>query len=153
MRPLPFVPNLIGETRMIIDKELEFSDSQAITGDAVSTNVVDLTHTVDTAPGKDVKVRFQVDTAFNTLTSLDIALQTATDEAFTSPVELASRSVALASLVAGYSFEITVPSTALRYLRVNYDVVGTDPTAGAVSAFFTVYDGPEGDISVIPGVV
>ena len=137
---------------MIIDKELEFSDGQAITATAVSTNVIDLGQSADVAPGYPLKVRVQVDTTFDNLTSLNIALQTDTVEAFSSETELLSRDVALADLVAGAEIDLgIVPSTAQQYLRLDYTVTGTNPAAGAVSAFVEVYQAPEGDITAIPG--
>lgn len=137
---------------MIIDKELEFSDGQAITATAVSTNVIDLGQTVDVAPGYPLKVRVQVDTTFNNLTSLNIALQTDTVENFASETELVSKEVALADLVAGAEIDLgIVPSTTQQYLRLDYTVTGANPAAGAVSAFIEVYQAPEGDITGIPG--
>lgn len=137
---------------MIIDKELEFSDGQAITATAVSTNVIDLGQTADVAPGVPLKVRVQVDAAFNTLTSLNIAVQTDADAAFSDETVLFSKDVLLAALVAGAEIDlgiITGPTE--QFLRLDYTVTGSNPTTGAVSAFLEVYQAPEGDITSIPG--
>lgn len=137
---------------MIIDKELEFSDGQAITADAASTNVVDLGQTVDVAPGYPLKLRAQVDEDFNSLTSLTVNVQTATDAAFTTPVTLQSKTIALADLVAGADFDLGILTEGcLQFLRLQYDVTGTNPTTGEVSAFVEVYQAPEGDITGIAG--
>ena len=126
---------------MYQDKQGEFSAAQAITGDAVSTNVVD---TGAVGPGDneagEYDVVVQVIQAFNTLTSLTVSLQTATDAAFTTPVTLKSETKALAALTAGARFMglNDVPDGALRFLRLNYDVTGTDPTEGTITARVTV---------------
>lgn len=137
---------------MIIDKENEYSDGQAITADAASTNVIDHGQAIDIAPGYPLKLRVQVDTTFDNLTSLNINFQTATDEAFNSPVTLFTKNVLAAALVAGADFDLgIIPEGCLRYTRLQYDVVGTNPAAGAVSAWVEVYQAPEGDIGAIPG--
>lgn len=137
---------------MFIDKQNEFSDGQAITADAASTNVIDLGQTVDVAPGVPLKARAQVDTAFDLLTTLTISVQTDTVENFASPTTLSSVDVALAALVAGADIDLgVIREGCQQYLRIYYDVTGTNPTAGAISAFLEVYDAPEGDISAIPG--
>ena len=132
---------------MIFSKELLFSDNQAITATAVSTNVVDLgatgtpAHgaaalTRDVGPGEPVPIEIMITEDFDLLTSLDIQVQVATDEAFTSPVVAISQSIALASLVAGarVNFMYLPEGINLRYMRLNYAVTGTDPTAGQIYA-------------------
>lgn len=138
---------------MIIDKELEFSDGQAITADAASTNVVDMGHTENWSAGERLHVRYQVDTTFTDLTSLDLIIQTDTVEAFSSPTTLHTQNVLLAALTAGAEFHADIPISGVeQYVRVYYDSNGTDPTAGAISAFVEVYDAPEGDVGAITGV-
>jgi len=137
---------------MILDKELEFSDGQAITATAVSTNVIDLGQTVDVAPGVPLKIRLQIDEAFDNLTSLNVAVQTDTVENFASETVLFSKDIVLADLVAGADFDLGIlPEGCQQYLRLDYTVTGTNPSAGSVSAFIEVYQAPEGDITGIPG--
>jgi len=121
---------------MIMDAETRFSNAQAITADAASTNVIDTGTTKDVGPGEPLNVSAIVTTTFTDLTSIHITLQTDTVEAFSSPTDLVSTGeIPLASLVAGYEFpKLVVPNTAQRYLRLHYDCTGTDPTAGAVTA-------------------
>lgn len=132
---------------MIFDQTLLFSDAQAITADAASTNIVDTlaTGTVygaaaaltkDIGKGNKLPINIQVVEDFNTLTSLGISIQVATDEAFTSPKTIATQTLALADLVAGKvcSLVAVLPGADLRYLRVFYDVTGTAPTTGRVTA-------------------
>jgi hypothetical protein len=136
---------------MILDLLTLFSDSQAVTVDAASTNVIDLG-----APGKAaygniqlvrnnkgdcVPVLIQVTEDFATLTSLTVVIQGSVDEAFTSPISLAtSPAIAVASLKAGYQFRMLpeLPKNNIyRYIRMYYDVTGSSATAGKVTAGIT----------------
>ena len=121
---------------MILDKESLFSDDQAITATAASTNVVDLGVSRDIGKGIPVPVLIQVTADFATLTSLTAEIQTSDDEAFSSSDTLAtSGAIAAADLVAGYQFPVQyMPINTKRYVRVNYTVAGTAPTAGTVTA-------------------
>jgi len=132
---------------MIFDLQSMFSDAQAITATAASTNVIDLgapgtpmhaaaAITQDFGKGRPVEMRIQTVEAFDNLTSLTIAVEVDTVENFASPTVVASVVVPLASLVAGYVAPIQyVPlGTNQRYMRLNYTVTGTAPSAGAVTA-------------------
>lgn len=120
---------------MYLDKQTLFSENQAITADAVSTNIYDTGSAKDSGPGYPVEVFVLVKAAFNNLTSLTFSLQTATDAAFTSPVNLQDVTVALAGLTAGAKVSFSVlPEGCLRYLRLNYNVNGTNPSTGAITA-------------------
>lgn len=129
-----------------IDANLLFSDAQAVTADAVGTNVIDLSVDRSIGNGEPMGVVFVVDVA---------ADQTTGDEDYTFEVEYASNAgqstgrqligrrvfesgtpTAPAQdadlLVAGYKFVIPIPQTALseseRYLGIRYDVAGSTPT-------------------------
>lgn len=144
---------------MIFDSTNLFSDAQAVTSSAASTNVIDLgatdtpkhaanAITRDIGKGRPIDLRIQVVTDFATLTSLTVAVQTDTVEAFSSATTvLESEAVPVASLVAGYVFPIQwVPRGTLeRYVRLYYTVAGTAATAGAVTAGF-VFDSEERDV-------
>ena len=133
---------------MITDATTLFSDSQAITATAASTNVIDLGATGtpsgssvalsrDIGKSADIPLLLEVTEAFNNLTSLAVAVQVATDAAFTSPVEVATRTYLLAELTLGkrLSFPAEFPEgTNLRYVRMRYTVTGTAPTTGKVWA-------------------
>lgn len=132
---------------MIFDNTLLFSKAQAITADAASTNVIDLRalgtsygHAAallrDLGIGTKIPLLVQVVQAFNTLTSLTIILQGSVDEAFTSPIVISSESKLLAALTVGAQFTIDfIPRGAsYRYIRMYYDVVGTNPTLGQITA-------------------
>jgi hypothetical protein len=131
---------------MFIDAQNLFSDAQAITADAVGTNVIDLGSDRSIGNGEPMVVVFQVDVA---------ADQTTGDEDYTFEVEYASNAAQSTGrqligrrafesgtptapaqdadlLVAGFIFTIPIPQTALseseRYLGIRYDVTGTTPT-------------------------
>ena len=116
---------------MLLDAQSLFSDAQAITATAASTNVVKF--------GKGeftfVPLLIQVVEDFATLTSLTIKVQTATDEAFTTAVDLASATIAAADLTAGKVAPINyIPSGNLGYIRIYYTVTGSNATAGKITA-------------------
>jgi hypothetical protein len=122
----------------LIDSTNLFSSAQAITADAASTNVIDLgVAGRDIGPGVEIPVLVQVIEAFDNLTSVKVSLQTSTTENFASPIELCSQTIALASLTAGAKFNgiRAVPPVTSRYLRLYYDITGTTPTTGTITAF------------------
>lgn len=135
---------------MIMDNTLVFSDGQAITADAGSTNVIDLKATGTpygaAAPvGRDIgksshaiPLDIVVTETFNNLTSLVISLQVDDNAAFSSAKTVASSAaIPLASLVAGYrpSFPDYIPEgTDEQYMRLFYDITGTAPTTGKITA-------------------
>lgn len=131
---------------MYIDAQQLFSDAQALTATAVGSNVIDLSVDRSIGNGEPLAVVFTVDVA---------ADQTTGDEDYTFDVEFASAAdqstgrqlvgrrifesgtpTAPAQdadlLVAGFSFAIPVPPTALseseRYLGIRYTLAGTTPT-------------------------
>lgn len=131
---------------MILDSHLQFSNSQAITEDAVGTNVIDLGADRSLGNGEPMAVVFNVEVA---------ADQTSGDEDYTFDVEYASDAAQTTGrkligrrvfesgtptapaqdadlLVAGFTFAIPIPPTNLseseRYLGIRYDVTGTSPT-------------------------
>lgn len=132
---------------MIYDNTLLFSDAQAITNTAPSTNVIDhgatgtpygsntpLTRDIGIGEEK-VPLSVRVVTAFTGLTSLQVVLQTSADNATWLDVE-GSRAVPAAELVAGFQFHVPddfPEGLRRRYTRLNYVVVGA-ATAGAVTA-------------------
>lgn len=132
---------------MIFDKTLQFSNAQAITATAVSTDVVDLLATgrayghaanlvKDVGKGNPIPLHVQVVETFNTLTSLTIEVQCDDNEAFSSAKTVLSQVIPLAELVAGKTASIMCvpPGVDERYLRLRYVVTGTNPTLGKITA-------------------
>lgn len=124
---------------MIRDDQLLFSDNQAITATANSTNVIDLTAV---APGilhagEPIRVDARVTESFATATSVNVSVVTANDAALSSgAVTLAQTgATAIATLVAGYEIPLQfLQGTAKRYLGLVYTVAGSNATAGKISA-------------------
>ncbi|VFS64153.1 Uncharacterised protein [Kluyvera cryocrescens] len=125
---------------MILDKLLMFSEKQAVTATAASTDVIDLgpiDGTVrDIGVGEPLEWFVTTDataTAAGAAT-VNVNLQTSADNS--TWVTLASSGdLALSALTAGKRIvSQKVPQGVLRYLRLNY-VVGTGPlTAGAFTS-------------------
>lgn len=137
---------------MILDSENLFSDAQAVTADAVGTNVISLQQDRSIGTGEPMCVMFTVDVA---------ADQTTGDEDYTFDVEYASNAAQTTGrqligrrvfesgtptapaqdadlLVAGFQFYIPIPPTVLSeselFLGVRYDVTGTTPTITVTAA-------------------
>jgi hypothetical protein len=124
---------------MIIDKQNLFSEDQAVTASAVSTNVIDLGAEGTGTPSpnlKDAELFVQVTEAFATLTSLTVALQTDSAEGFgTVETVLQSAAIPVASLLVGYKFKLRgLPEGLSRYVRLNYTVAGSNASAGKIFA-------------------
>lgn len=131
---------------MILSAQQLFSDDQAITATAVSTNVIDLRVpgtpfggnqlNQDIGKGTPIPLLVQVTEDFNTLTSLTVTVEVSAAAAMTSPKVLATETILLADLKAGKQmFNQVVPNGAdLRYLGVRYTVTGTAPTLGKITA-------------------
>lgn len=131
---------------MYLDKQAEFSDSQAVTATAISTNVMDLNTAfnyntgVDIGTGENVYLVVQVDAAAAAAgaATVQVTLESSAAAGLTSStVHFTSANYALTDLTAGKTlFSVKLPSgTYLRYLGVRY-TVGTGPlTAGSFSTF------------------
>lgn len=132
---------------MILSAEQLFSDDQAVTATAISTNVIDLgvpgtpfdaaaPLNQDIGKGNPIPVLIQVTEDFATLTSLTITLEVSAAAGLTSPVVLNTQTIAVADLLAGkQTFMQVVPNGAdMRYLGVRYTVTGSNATAGTITA-------------------
>ena len=131
---------------MILDAQGQFSDSQAVTTDAVGTNVIDLGQDRSIGVGEPMAVVFTVEVAADQTTGDEdytFDLEYATDAAQTTGRQLIGRRVFESGtptapaqnadlLVAGFQFVIPIPPTELseseRYLGIRYDTTGTTPT-------------------------
>lgn len=132
----------------ILDAEVMFSNRQAITATAPSTNVWDSgpygRPMIPGAPedwdigNSDVDFIIQVVAPFNNLTSLRVDWQTSNDPAFGTGVDTLSTQTKLLAEInkAGARFApFNLPrGSTKRYHRLLYTVTGTAPTQGAVTA-------------------
>ena len=119
---------------MITDNDLLFSNSQALTADAASTNVIDL----GANRGLDrsgLRIRAVVTEAFAGGTSLVTKVQTDDNSSFSSATDIhTAASIATAALTLGaVILDIPFPANAEDYIRLYYDVTGSY-TAGKVEA-------------------
>ena len=133
---------------MIQDVQTLLSNAQAITGDVVSTNVIDLnapgTIYGTTAAmirnignGHKIPLMVQVVESFNNLTSLEVLMYVDDNAAMSSPKIIGrTGAIPLASLVAGYQFDLDEIGRRAdeRYFALYYDVTGTAPTLGKITA-------------------
>lgn len=134
---------------MIFSLQQLFSNDQAITASADSTNVIDTgvrgtpfdaaaALNGDIGKGNPVCVLIQVTEDFNNLTSLEIKISTGA--ATTLGTTVISKTVLLADLVAGYQFPVQFLPHEIteRYLGIEYVVTGTAPTTGKITAGITL---------------
>lgn len=133
---------------MIFSKNQLFSDDQAITATALSTNVIDLgakgtPHGAaaalngDVGIGNPIPIDIRVTEDFATLTSLTVTVEvSANSDMSSSTVLFSSGAIAAAALVEGYRVKCTVvPEGAnKRYLGIRYTVGGSNATAGKIHA-------------------
>lgn len=126
---------------MILSAQQLFSDDQAITATAISTNVIDLGEAgtpydavaplnQDIGKGNKIPLLIQVTEDFNNATSVTVTVETGTTTALGTVVY--SETISLADLVQGKQTctEVVPNCTDERYLGVRYTVAGTAPTAG-----------------------
>ncbi len=124
---------------MLMDAELLFSDEQAVTTTAASTNIVDLlAANRDIGKGEDLELIVSVDEAVTASGAATVvfALQTDDNSGFSSATDLfATAAIGKATLVAGYvPVKIKLPRGIERFLRVNYTVATGPLTAGKFTA-------------------
>jgi len=134
---------------------------QAITASAASSNSVDLVdslHQIGDAV-KDIMLVVRVNQTFNTLTSLDVALQDSADNSSFADTAIKIPTILLAKLTIGTqilriplptsgsgaaqvgSGQLGVPpepNSLRRYLRMNYTVNGSNPTLGIIDAWLEI---------------
>jgi hypothetical protein len=122
---------------MILDKQNLFSDDQAVTVTADSTNVIDL-GIAGMGKGEPVRLIAQVTETFDGGTSLQVSLVTSDSSTFNGATTLVeTAAIAETSLLAGYEFGLGgfMPEEIKRYNKLVYTVVGT-MTAGTITAGF-----------------
>ena len=137
---------------MYIDSELQFSDAQAVTTDAVGTNVIDLSLNRSIGNGEPMAVVFVITTDADQGSGDEdytFDVEYATNAAQTTGRQLIGRRVFESGtptapaqdadlLVIGFRVIIPIPPTVLsessQFLGIRYDTAGTTPIIG-VSAF------------------
>ena len=128
---------------MILDAQLQFSDEQAVTAAAGSTNTIDLGEVRDIGTGESLYVVVVCTTEMGDTGSdstLDVALEgdsttsftpDGTQDLFTFPQGSAAGTVKIAKLDPGAA------PLQYRYIRLKYTPANGDLNAGAFSAYLT----------------
>lgn len=126
---------------MILDAESLFSNEQAVTATADSTNVIHVGARRDIAIGTDLFffVHVPVTATAAGAATVTFALVTASDLAFTAPTTLAtSGAIGKAELVQGtYAWIGKLPYNVEEYLKLTYTVATGPLTAGKFTAGLT----------------
>lgn len=139
---------------MYIDAENQFSDEQAVTTDAVGTNVIDLSLNRSVGNGEPMAVVFAITTAADQGAGDEdytFDVEYATDAGQTTGRQLIGRRVFESGtptapaqdadlLVVGFRFVIPIPPVTLdesaQFLGIRYDTLGVTPIVG-VTAWLT----------------
>lgn len=134
---------------MIMDLTTLFSDAQAVTATAASTNLIDLGQpgtvygaaaamTRDVGRGAQAALAIRIPQSFNNLTSLTISVETDDNAAFSSATTVfTSPAYPLTDLATGkrHLLPDALPvGVNERYVRLIYTVAGTAPTLGKITA-------------------
>lgn len=126
---------------MILDELNMFSNAQAITATAVSTNSVDLGSTsLDLGSGENLYVHLNVDTAFTDSGSdstVTVTLVTDDNAALSSAtaVQTLGTFAALSAIGTKIIARIQPGLTLERYVGLNFTVANGNLTTGAISAY------------------
>lgn len=119
---------------MIIDSQHLFSDAQALTVTAASTNIIDLGVERKLGVGEPMAVVISCDVALaGTSPTLVVTLQSDDNSGFSSATSIIATQ-SLSALAAGA--KIVLPLMAgntERYIRLNYTLGGTSPTVTLTS--------------------
>lgn len=133
---------------MLMSIEQTFSDAQALTADAVSTNLIDLgaTGTVLNAPAALVRdigrgrpiqiiVKMDVDSG-GTAPTIQIDVETDDNEGFASATIVSSSAIILGGSAGDELWlDVHLPENSNeRYIRLSYDLAGTSPTYTVTAA-------------------
>lgn len=127
---------------MYVDAQLLFSNAQAVTAAAASSNIVDLRQVRDMGLGENLYIALVVDvttddTGDNSTVTVD--LQTDDNEAFSSNTTGQTLFTVAANAAAGTVYYARIQPGAMneRYARLYYTPNNGDLSAGAFTAFIT----------------
>ena len=115
---------------MIMDKLGEFSDGQALTATAASTNTVDLLADRNIGRGETLWIVITLDVGADDTTgdeTYSVAVQTDDNSSFSSATTIGTITINRGD-AAGTKYVFAMPYNNERYLRLNYTLGGTTPT-------------------------
>lgn len=123
---------------MFIDAQLQFSNGQALSATAASTNVIDLGPITPNTQrrigaGEPMAIMLNVSTAADFTTgdeTYSVTLQTDDADSFGSAATVAQWTIPASQLTAGATIGLGVPKgvPVERYIRLNYTLGGTSPS-------------------------
>jgi len=121
---------------MILDAQAQFSDSQAVTTTAVSTNVIDLKGDFNLGIGEPMSVVVNVEVALDDGNADETYVITVQSGATATPTDVIATKTAARGDAAGTKYVISLPADTSvdQYLRLNYTHGGTSPS-GTYSAY------------------
>lgn len=127
---------------MILDKQLIFSNAQAVTTSAISENTIDLgAESLDPGQGNPVYLEIWLDTAFGTSAdTLTISLQDGTTVGGVADIMTVLEATATSALLAanvGLLRKISLPNDLKRHLALYY-TCSSGLTSGKINAFLTI---------------
>lgn len=124
---------------MILDRQNQYSDAQALTVTAASTDIID--HGIDRnmGLGTPMSVILSLDVAAKSSDgneTYSVALQVASDSAFSSPVQVGGAVTITRGDAIGTKYVLPIPAdlTFDQYSRLYFTLGGTNPTV-SVTAF------------------
>ena len=128
---------------MYVDAQTLFSDAQAITATAVSTNIIDFGSARDIGIGQELYVVVVVDVVFTDVGSdstVAVTLETDDNEGFASATVVQTIGTFAALTAAGSRLVARLQPDAgwEQYVRANYTVANGNLTTGSLTAFLTV---------------
>ena len=138
---------------MILDSLLKFSDAQALTATADSTNVIDLSNDRDIGIGEPMGIVITVGVTADITTgdeTYQFQLETDDNAAMSSSTIIGDVTVAAASLTAGDKVVIPLGHSNERYLQVLYTLGGTTPSV-TVDAFLQPLSMIDGTVTYASG--
>lgn len=122
---------------MFIDAQLQFSDAQALTSTAASTNVIDLGVDRNIGQGEPMAVMIVLDVAADDADADETytaAIQTDDNVSFSSATTLETLTITRGDAAGSKYFHVLKPDTlSERYLRINYTLGGTSPSVTATA--------------------
>jgi len=120
---------------MFIDSQNQFSDAQALTATAVSTNVIDLGSDRNLGIGEPMAVVYTIDVALDGTTGDETYVATVQSGSTATPTTVIATTTMTRGDAAGTKYVAFLPAdtTVGRYLRLNYTLGGTTPT-GTITA-------------------
>jgi len=125
---------------MILDKQLIFSDGQAVTVTAASENEIDCgAASLNLGQGNPIFIEVWLDTAFDTsANTLTIELKDSPDgDTYTSRMTILPATATSSLLTAGLLRKVSLPEGMARYLELYY-TCSTTLASGKLNAFLTI---------------